>query len=172
MFEIRKISKGMMSAIILGVVIAFFISIIPNLQGFDIDQSLSVISPNKQINLKDENLVDYVVPFSNNMEIIKVTWEQNFLSIDYKIKQDNNIDTLIIYEEFFNLIKKSFVDTNNVDDVLLRVFLDDDNMFVAISASKEDIAKNPNMELISTNNQKDFLEQYFGLNYGNILKQD
>lgn len=172
MYNVRKISKGLMSALIIGVMIAFLVSIIPNTQLLDVDQTFPVINQKKQIYLSEDNIVDYVVPFSNNMKVIKVTWEQNILSIDYKIEKDNNIDTFVIYEEFFDLIKKSFVDTNNIKEVLLRVFLYDDNMFVATSASKEDVLENSKMELNSNKNHKEFLEQYFGLTYGNILKQD
>ncbi len=171
MYRLRYTSKGMLTALSLAIIIAFVLSLIPNSKIINLYQDFPVFSPREQIELNNENIVDFISPLSNKMQIKKVKWEHNILSVDFYVNDDSNIDTSGIYEEFYNITKKSFVESTNIKEVLLRVFIDDMNkVFVAVSAQKKDIVDNPKMELESSMVYKDFLEKYFGLNYGNLLK--
>ncbi|OEF97292.1 hypothetical protein BHF71_03930 [Vulcanibacillus modesticaldus] len=173
MLRIRKVSKGFVLGIILSIVIAYVVSLIPNIKFIKLNQDYPVFRYQKQIVLTDYNLVNFISSLQIDLPIKKVTWSHNVLSIDFMINRNNYLDTDVIYRDLYTVIKKSFVDNENVDEVFLRVFLDDMNkIFVAVSAQKEDIKTNVKMEMGTSMNYRDFLERYFGLNYGNLIKQD
>lgn len=173
MFRFKYISNGMMAALTLSVIIAFMISLIPSISILKVDEEFPVFRQNEEITLTDQNIVNFISSFSVEIPIKKVTWKHDILSIDFLIDRNSNVNTNIIYEDLYTSIQKGFVQGKNVKEVLLRVFLDDmDKIFVAVSAQKKDIANNPTMEIDSNMMYKDFLEQYFGLNYGNLIKRD
>lgn len=173
MSAFTNISKGLLAAITLSIIIAFMISLIPSSNYFKYRYELPAFEEQRLIYLEDENLVDFVASFSTEMDIRKVNWKQSSLAIDFSIEANKQIDTDTIYEDLYNVIKKSFIKSNNINEVLLRVFLSDGNkMFVAISAQKADIIKNPSMEIDKSTSYKEFLNKYFGLNYGNLIKQN
>lgn len=171
MLELRFVSKGMLAALILSVIIAFMISIIPNFQILHLNHEFPVFKQQKHISLNDENIVDFMASFSLNMQIKKVNWKHDTLSVDFLIDRNHHVDTNIIYKDLYAVIEKTLVQTTNAKEVLVRVFLDDmDKIFVAVSAHKKDILNNPSMKLDSSMMYKDFLEEYFGLIYGNLIK--
>lgn len=173
MSSFTNISKGLLAAILLSVVIAIMISLIPSSNYFKYRYELPVFEDQKLINVDDQNLVDFIASFSTEMDIKRVNWKHSSLAIDFSIEANKQIDTDTIYEELYNVIKKSFIKSTNINEVLLRVFLSDgDKMFVAISAQKSDIIKNPSMEIDQSMSHKEFLDKYFGLNYGNLIKQN
>jgi len=173
MFAFKNISKGLIAAITLSIVIAFMISLIPSSNYFKYRYELPVFEDQKLIYLDEENLVDFIASFSTEMDIKKVNWKLNSLAIDFSIEANKQIDTDTIYEELYFAVKKAFVKSTNVNEVLLRVFLsEEDKMFVAISAQRSDISDNPTMEVDKSMSYKEFLNKYFGLNYGNLIKQN
>lgn len=170
MSRYRPVSNGMFAALVLSVIIAFMISLIPSIQITQFRQDFPVFKWQKHIFLTEKNLVDFVSDFSVSLPIKTVTLKHDIFSIDFTLDQKNEVDTNKIYKDFFTVIQKSFVQTTNVKKVLLRVFIND-QVFVAVSANREDIKSNPEMELKPSMMYKDFLEQYFGLNYGKWFKQ-
>lgn len=169
----RYISKGLIAALIFSVVIAFLISLIPSFNISDYQKEIPVFNDQKNAYLTNFNIVDFVASFSTEMQIKKVTWRQETLAIDFYIDENNNLDTNVIYEDIFNFIKKGFNQTSNVDKILIRVLIDDkEELFVAVSANRDDIINNPTMKLDSSMLHKDFLNKYFGLNFGNSLKRE
>lgn len=172
MSAFRNISKGLLAAIGLSMIIAFMISLIPSSDYFKYRYELPVFEDQKLIYLDNGNLVDFIASFAVEMDIRKVNWKHNSLAIDFSIEANKQIDTDTIYKDLYYVIKKSFVKSTNVNEVLLRVFLSEDKMFVAVSAQKSDIIKNPTMEIEQSLSYKEFLNKYFGLNYGNLIKQN
>lgn len=173
MSAFKNISKGLMAAIVLSVIIAFMISLIPNSSFFKYSYVLPTFKDQKPINLTDKNIVDFIASFSTEMDIKKVTWKHDSLAIDFSIDPKKQIDTDTIYENLYYVIEKSLVQSANINEVLLRVFLlDNDKIFVAISAQRADIVDNPSMEIGVSMNYKEFLDKYFGLNFGNLIKQN
>ncbi|MGD9678598.1 MAG: hypothetical protein AB7V16_09690 [Vulcanibacillus sp.] len=172
MYHLKYVSKGMLASLSLAIIIAYMISLIPNSQVFTMYQDLTVFNHTKPIELNEKNIVGFISPYSDDMQIKRVTWEQNVLSIDFYIDRTSNIDTLDIYKDLFTVIQKSFIECVNIKEVLIRVYINDlDKIFVAVVAQKKDIANNPEMEIKPNMMYKDFLEEYFGLNYGNLLRQ-
>jgi len=172
MNSLRHISKGMIAALILSVVIAFTISMVPNVQLSQLEPDLPVFKNQKQFNLSDENLVDFISSSSLKLLIKKVAWKEDTLSIDFLIDKNHRIETGEMYQDLYTMTKKGLLQSKNTDKILMRVFLNDMNtMFVSVSAKKTDILKNPTMKLTGTMTYKDFLEKYFELNYGNVIKQ-
>ncbi len=165
----RYISNGMLAAIILSVIIAFMISLIP-MQLSTFKQDFPVFHWQKDIHLTEDNLVDFVAAFSIEIPIKKVILEHDMIAVDFSI-QDADLNTNVMYKDLFTVIQKSLIQTTNVKEVLLRVFIDD-KIFIAVSANREDIKSNPSMELKASMMYKDFLEQYFGLNYGKMFKPE
>ena len=173
MLRLRYVSKGLLAALILSILIAFTISFIPKLQAFEYNYELAAFKQQSGLYLSENNIVDFVASFSSEMQIKRVILETNSLSIDFLIEGNKKLDTNTIYEELYNVIKRSLVQTQNVNEALIRVFLyNDEKIFVAVSANKEDISDNPKMEVDSSMSYKVFLDYYFGLIYGNLIKQD
>jgi len=170
MFGYRYLSQGMVAAIVLSVIIAFMISLIPT-QVSRLHQDFPVFHWQKKIQVTDQNLVDFVSTFSIENPIKKVSLEHEILAIDFKIEQNNHMNINVIYEDLFTVIQKSLVQTTNIKEVLLRVFLDD-QILIAVSADRDNISSNPTMKLNESITYKEFLEKYFGLNYGKMFKQN
>ena len=175
MYGLRHLSKGMIAALILSVMIAFMISLVPSMEIFKVKQEFPVFSQQKQVYLNENNIVNFIASFPVEMQIKKVSWKDNILSIDFLIHPDTQIDTNNIYKDLYTAIKKGLVQSSNVNEILLRVFLNDmenkhNKIFVAISAQKKDIINNPSMTIEPTMMYKDFLENYFGLTFGNLIR--
>lgn len=171
LYRFKSISNGLLAALILSVIIAFMISLIPNNHFFGLNNGFPVFKQDKQVFLSENNIVDFIASFPLEMQIRRVTWEHNTLSIDFAIEE--SIDTNLIYKDLFTVIKQSLVQGSNVKEVLLRVFLKDmDKIFVAVSAKQKDLLNNPSMEIDSNMRYKDFLDKYFGLNFGNLIRQE
>ena len=79
MYRLKYISKGMLASLSLAIIIAFTISLIPNSQAFNLYQDLTVFNQMKPMELNDKNIVEFISPFTNDMQIKRVTWEQNIL---------------------------------------------------------------------------------------------
>ena len=173
MLRFRFLSKGMLAAISLSVIIALLISVIPYLELFKLDRDLPVFKQQKQYMISENNIVDFIASFSTKMKIKRVTWQHDALSIDLLLSKDSQVDTEIIYQELYQIIQKGFVQTDNVKEMLIRVFIDDmSKIFVAVSANRKNIINNPTLEIADNMQHKDFLEEIFGLNYGNLIKQE
>ncbi|WP_339062708.1 hypothetical protein [Tepidibacillus marianensis] len=173
MHSLRHISKGMIAALILSVVIALTISFFPNVQLSQLEPDLPVFKNQKQFNLSEKNIVDFISSSSVQLLIKKVTWKQDTLSIDFLIDKNHRMETDDMYRDLYTMTKRGFLQSKNADKILFRVFLNDmDTMFVSISANKKDILKNPTMELSATMTYKEFLDKYFEMNYGNVIKQN
>lgn len=176
MLGLRYLSKGMLAAITLSVIISFMISLIPNLQVFQLNKEFPVFGQKKQSILNENNIVNFVASFSTEMQIKRVSWKADTLSLDFYVNPDD-VDTSVIYRDMYTVIRNGFVQSSNVNEVLLRVFLNDSSsskakMLVAVSAQKRDIVTNPTMTLEPSMMYRDFLEKYFGLTFGNLIKQD
>lgn len=173
MHSFRHVSKGMMAALILSVVIAFTISLVPNVQLSQFEPEMPVFRHQKQVDITEENLVDFISSMSIQLMIKKVTWKQDTLAVDFLIDDHHQVDTDIMYRDLYTITEKGFLQSKNVDKILLRVFLNDmDTVFVAVSANKKDILKNPTMELKDSMTYKDFLQEYYNINFGNVIKQN
>ncbi|KXG43639.1 hypothetical protein [Tepidibacillus decaturensis] len=171
MHAYKHVSKGMVAALTLSVIIAFMISLIPNAKIAQINYDLPVFKIQKNMVLSNDNLVDFISSIPLHLPIKKVIWDHNTLSVDLTLTSDEVLDTEVVYLDLFTLIQKGFVEKNNVNEIFIRVFLkDSEKIFVATSAKKEDIMNNRTMKLGSSMSNKDFLDQYFGLNYGNAIR--
>ncbi len=173
MIGFKYISKGMMAGILLSVIIAFMLSLIPNMEIFNLNDDQAVFKHQNNSFINSKNIVNFVESFPIEMSIKKVSWKQNTLAIDFIVERNKKLDTNEIYKDLYTVIRSSLVESANVKEILIRVFLDDMNkLFVAVSAKKTDIEMNQKMNVNSPFNYKEFLDQNFGLNYGNVIKQD
>lgn len=175
MYRLKQVSKGMIAAITFSVIFALLIAYIPTLGGFKYKYEVPAFRQQKNFILSDDNIVDYIGSFTTEMKIKKVIWntKSNSLAIDLMIERDKKIDAAAIYQELYTIIKKGLVESANVDEVLIRVMVyDNSQIFLAISAQKDDIIKNQKMELEQPNDYKGFLDKYFGINFGSSLKEE
>lgn len=163
----------MMAALILSVVIAFMISLVPNVQLSQFQPELLVFKHQNQFILSEENLVDFVSSTPFHLMIKKVTWKEDTLSIDFLIDKNHQVETNDMFKDLYMVTEKGFIQSKNIKKILLRVFLNNmDTVFMSVSADKKDILKNPTMELEPSMTYKEFLDKYFNTNYGNVIKQN
>lgn len=170
MLRIRTVSKGMLSALILSVIIALMISFIPNQQIEQYNQALPVFKSRK-LELTEYNLVEFISSLPTNLPIKTVIFKHQKLQIDFMVdkKQPSQLEN--VYQELYQIIKQGFVNSKNIDQIVLRVFVGDINsLYVGTIAQKKDILQNPKMELEKNLDHKAFLDKYFGLTYGNVMK--
>ncbi len=170
MLKIRTLSKGMLSALILSVIIALMISYIPYQQLMNYNQALPVFKT-QTMELNDYNLVDFVSILPTDIPIKTVIFKQQKLEIDLVIDKNNPSQIENIYQDLYFIIKQGLVNTTNIHQMVLRVFVGDKNsLYVSTIAQKKDIANNSKMILYKNTDYKAFIENYFGLTYGNIMK--
>ncbi|MFV9510693.1 hypothetical protein [Tepidibacillus sp. LV47] len=173
MHSLRNVSKGMMAALVLSVVIAFTISLIPSVQFSQLQPDFPVFKHISQSTLSEENLVDFISSTPTQLLIKKVIWKEETLAIDFLIDKNHRVETNDMYRDLYTVTKKGFVQTKNVKKILLRVFVNNmDTLFMSVAADKKDILKNPTMELEESMTYKEFLEKHFRTNYGNAIKPD
>lgn len=173
MSGLRNVSKGMMAALILSVLIAFMISLIPTIQLSKINQGFPVFNHQQTVRLSNQNMVDFVSTFNIELSVKKVLLKHNTLFVDFLIKEEDQLEPSVIYKDLFAVIQKGFVFSENTDEVILRVFFEDmEKVFMAVSAQKSDVKDNPFMELKGNMGYKEFLEIYFGINYGDAIKRE
>ncbi|MFS1512340.1 hypothetical protein VQL36_07900 [Chengkuizengella sp. SCS-71B] len=73
------------------------------------------------VQLKENNIVDFMsnLPIQNNLS--KVGWDHSTLSIDLIISGQIK-DSNLVYRDLYTIIRSGFEDTSNVKLILIRVF--------------------------------------------------
>ena len=170
MLRIRTVSKGMLSALILSVIIALMISFIPNKQLTQYNKALPVFKA-QTLELTEYNLVEFISSLPTNLPKKTVSFKQQKLQIDFLVdkKQPSQLEN--VYQELYQIIKQGFINSKNIDQIVLRVFVGDINsLYVGTIAQRKDILQNPKMEIEENLDYRAFLDKYFGLTYGNVMK--
>jgi len=156
--------------LILGIIISFLIYIIHwiELANLNKTKTINVIGLNQTLYLTEKNLVDYLVNIDLHSKIRTVKLNNSNLYIDlYAV--NSSIDMDKVYKDLYILTIDTLTSIKNVENIYLRVFLQSNNLLIALSANKNDI-KNKYNKIDQEEQYKSFLESNFNIIYGDVWK--
>ncbi len=156
--------------LILGIIISFLIYIIHWIELANLNKikNINVIGLNQTLYLTEKNLVDYLVNIDLQSKIRSVKFNNSNLYIDlYAL--NSSIDMDKVYKDLYILTIDTLTSTKNVENIYIRVFLQSNNLLIALSANKNDV-KNKYNKINQEEQYKNFLESNFNIIYGDVWK--
>lgn len=120
------------------------------------------------------NLVDLIVSQKLQYPVERVKWNGSQLEVDLRIPQLSPLDNHRIYDDLYRMVELSFVRVNNVNEVNVRVLMEQEGkqvLLIAMSADRRQLNRSlpekPDvLEKIA------IIEQNFRLYYGTFWKQN
>lgn len=143
-----KLIIRFLAAAALSVCIAWALSYLPELNDRFSGKhgELRVFENMKPIVINDENIVDWILTAPLHLELKRVDWSHNILSVDFEsgksVKQPE-----AVYEQLLDFVYYGFIGTTNVERVWVRIVQTADGdhanrkqLLLAVDARREQIS--------------------------------
>ncbi len=139
-------AKGLITGIGGSLAIALLISLIPAVQ---FSSEVQVFANRSGFTLEKGNLVDFIAGVPIHPRIERVALQEKALAIDLLVENHASIDSDDIYRALYQLTAHALVGTSNVEELLIRVLLEQNDapplLLASFVAQRTDLAKDPRM---------------------------
>lgn len=168
-----KATRIILTSVLLSTIIAILISYLP-VDVLSVASNKNEITVfqwrfSRPITLTENNIVDWINNQSVEHPISFVEWRNQSLSIDLSVDKDETLEPIELYMDIYTLIQSTFLQTENVEFLLLRVYGVDDEqkeMIIYMLASRQ-LALHSAQKLdgIESTNVENYLTKTFNLQH-------
>jgi hypothetical protein len=155
----KVLAQRLLGTVFLSVLLASLLSLIPMLSQHGHENSeLAVFQPETEKKLSENQLVDFLLSQSLQMQLKRAEWNKGSLFLE--LEQTPGMSQEAMYRELFRIVKNCLVETENIQTVRLYVHGANFNDFL-LEAGRKQIAKDPQMKNINHLSDKKYLEEMF-----------
>lgn len=168
-----KMARGMMLAVFASTILALVLSFLPSVNRSQLNrfQDLPVFEHSGQrLVLSQSNIPDVILNQSYREKLTRIDLEKELqiLNVDFLVNPAK-ASKLDVYNDLLKMIQTGLADTVNVNQLLVRVFIQDGEqapvLGLALTANKNQAQSIEWKSLDLSNNLQSLLEQTFQITY-------
>ncbi len=170
----RNIFIAVLIATLMSISLSFFSNYDPRIASKQSEVPAFQVALKYEKRLSPYNLVDMIVSQRLQYPVERVMWKGDQLEVDLTIPRLSPLDNHHIYEDLYRMVELSFLRVNNVNEVNVRVLMEQEGkpvLLIAMSADRRQLSR-PLPDKPDVVEKKAIIEQNFRLYYGTFWKQN